>query len=176
MDFTLHLTSNASGDIFKGNTLTSYRVLLQKYERLDVPPACTLVYLTMPSKWYNVKRGELFLIQVEKDATIPTYVEVHNKEGFDDGDERRARSATSLRRGGKISKLRQLIETGSDVAELLIRARGRLLPSLKKKWQREYSEVNRPTCESYYKQGEWKPTGIWCTSSINWSSRNYLSC
>ena len=67
----------------------------------------------MPSKWYNVKRGELFLIQVEKDATIPPYVEVHNKEGFDDGDERRARSATSLRRGGKISKLCRLIETAA---------------------------------------------------------------
>ena len=67
----------------------------------------------MPSKRYNVKRGELFLIQVEKDATIPTYVDVHKEEGFDDGDKRSSRSATSLRRGAKISKLRQLIETAA---------------------------------------------------------------
>ena len=58
-------------------------------------------------------KRELFLIQVEKDATIPTYVEVHNKAAFEDGDKRRARSATSLRRGGKISKLRRLIETAA---------------------------------------------------------------
>ena len=50
---------------------------------------------------------------MEKDATIPTYVEVHNKAAFEYGDDRRARSATSLTRGGKISKLRRLIETAA---------------------------------------------------------------
>ena len=117
MVLTLNLPSNSSGDIFTGNTLTSYRVMLQKYERLKVPHACTLLSLTMPTRWYNIKRSEIYLIQVEKSAAQPTYVRVHNREGVSGGDvdddKRSGRSASGLRRGAKISKLRQLIETAA---------------------------------------------------------------
>ena len=116
MDLTLNLPSNASGDIFTGNTLTAYRVMLQKYARLEVPHTCTLLSLTIPTRWSNIKRSEIYLIQVEKAAARPTYVRVHNRGGVsggDDVDKRSGRSAPSLRRGAKISKLRRLIETAT---------------------------------------------------------------
>ena len=114
MNLNLILPSNASGDIFTGNTLTAFRVMLQKYENLEVPHACTLLSLTMPTRWSNIKRSEIYLIQVEKAAARPTYVRVHNRGGLSGGDvdddKRSGRSASSLRRGAKISKLRRLIE------------------------------------------------------------------
>ena len=120
MDLNLILPSNASGDIFPGNTLTAYRVLLQKYTNLAVPNAGTLLSLTMPTWWSNIKRSEIYLVQVEKAAARPTYVRVHNRGGVsggdaddDDDDKRSGRSASGLRRGAKISKLRRLIETAA---------------------------------------------------------------
>ena len=109
MDLTLNLPSNASEVVFPGNTLTSYRVLLQKYASVEVPHACALTALTMPTQWNNVKRGELFLVQVEKEAPIPAdlLVPVEKKDGT------RTSRSTELRRGGKISKLSRLIETAS---------------------------------------------------------------
>ena len=91
--------------------------MVQKYARLEVPHACTLLSLTMPTPWSNIKRSEIYLIQVEKAAARPTYVRVHNRLGVsggdDDVDKRSRRSAPSLRRGAKISKLRRLIETAA---------------------------------------------------------------
>ena len=118
MDLNLILPSNASGNIFPGNTLTAYRVLLQKYENLEVPHAVTLLSLIMPTRWSNIKRSEIYLVQVEKAAPRPTYVRVHNRGGVsggdvDDDDKRSGRSASGLRRGAKISKLRRLIETAA---------------------------------------------------------------
>ena len=118
MDLNLILPSNASGNIFPGNTLTAYRVLLQKYENLEVPHAVTLLSLIMPTRWSNIKRSEIYLVQVEKAAPLPTYVRVHNRGGVsggdvDDDDKRSGRSASGLRRGAKISKLRRLIETAA---------------------------------------------------------------
>ena len=118
MDLNLILPSNASGNIFPGNTLTAYRVLLQKYENLEVPHAVTLLSLIMPTRWSNIKRSEIYLVQVEKAAARPTYVRVHNRGGVsggdvDDDDKRSGRSASGLRRGAKISKLRRLIETAA---------------------------------------------------------------
>ena len=118
MDLNLILPSNASGNIFPGNTLTAYRVLLQKYENLEVPHAVTLLSLIMPTRWSNIKRSEIYLVQVEKAAARPTYVRVHNRGGVSGGDidddgKRSGRSASGLRRGAKISKLRRLIETAA---------------------------------------------------------------
>ena len=118
MDLNLILPSNASGNIFPGNTLTAYRVMLQKYENLEVPHAVTLLSLIMPTRWSNIKRSEIYLVQVEKAAPRPTYVRVHNRGGVsggdvDDDDKRSGRSASGLRRGAKISKLRRLIETAA---------------------------------------------------------------
>ena len=118
MDLNLILPSNASGNIFPGNTLTAYRVLLQKYENLEVPHAVTLLSLIMPTRWSNIKRSEIYLVQVEKAAARPTYVRVHNRGGVsggdvDDDNKKSGRSASGLRRGAKISKLRRLIETAS---------------------------------------------------------------
>ena len=118
MDLNLVLPSNASGNIFPGNTLTAYRVMLQKYENLEVPHAVTLLSLIMPTRWSNIKRSEIYLVQVEKAAPRPTYVRVHNRGGVsggdvDDDDKRSGRSASGLRRGAKISKLRRLIETAA---------------------------------------------------------------
>ena len=70
----------------------------------------------MPTQWYNFKRSEIYLFQVEKSAAWPTYVRVHNRGGVsggDDVDKRSGRSAPLLRRGTKISKLRRLIETAA---------------------------------------------------------------
>ena len=110
MDLNLILPSNASGNIFPGNTLTAYRVLLQKYANLEVPHAVTLLSLIMPTRWTNIKRSEIYLVQVEKAAARPTYVRVHNRGGVSGGDadddKRSGRSAWGLRRGAKISKLR----------------------------------------------------------------------
>lgn len=78
--------------------------MLQKYVNLEVPHACTLLSLTMPTRWSNIKRSEIYLVEVEKAAPRPTYVRWHNREG---------RSAPSLKRGAKISKLRRLIETAA---------------------------------------------------------------
>ena len=115
MDLNLILPSNASGNIFPGNTLTAYRVLLQKYENLEVPHAVTLLSLIMPTRWSNIKRSEIYLVQVEKAAPQPTYVRVHNRGGVSGGDvdDDDKRSASGLRRGAKISKLRRLIETAA---------------------------------------------------------------
>ena len=109
MDLTLNLSSNTSGHIFPGNTLTSYQVMLQKYTEVDVPHASALTSITMPTKWYNLKHWELFLVQVEKEAPIPPdlFVPVEKKNG------KRTTRSTMLRRGGKISKLCRLIETAS---------------------------------------------------------------
>ena len=116
MDLNIILPSNASGNIFPGNTLTAYRVMLQKYANLAVPHAVTLLSLTMPTRRSNIKRSEIYLVQVEKAAAWPTYVRVHNRGGVsggDDDDKRSGRSASGLRRGAKISKLRRLIETAA---------------------------------------------------------------
>ena len=108
MDLTLNLPSNASGGIFPGNTLTSYRVMFEKYTDVDVPHTCALTSLTMPTRWNNIKRGELFLVQVEKEAPIPSDLFVPIKK-----DDTRTTRSAPLRRGRKISKLRRLIETAS---------------------------------------------------------------
>ena len=54
---------------------------------------------------------------MEKAAAWPTYVRVHNRGGVSGGDvdddKRSGRSASGLRRGAKISKLRRLIETAA---------------------------------------------------------------
>ena len=121
MDLNLILPSNASGDIFPGNTLTAYRVLFQKYANLAVPHAGTLLSLTMPTQWSNIKHSEIYLVQVEKAATRPTYVIVHNRggvsggdvDGDGDDDKRSGSSASGLRRGAKIRKLWRLIETAA---------------------------------------------------------------
>ena len=118
MDLNLILPSNASGNIFPGNTLTAYRVLLQKYENLEVPHAVTLLSLIMPTRWSNIKHSEIYLVQVEKAAPRPNYVRVHNRGGVSGGDvdaddKRSGRSASGLRRGAKIGKLRRLIETAA---------------------------------------------------------------
>ena len=117
MDLNLILPSNASGDIFPGNTLTAYRVMLQKYANLEVPHEGTLLSLTMPTRWSNIKRSEIYLVQVEKAAARPTYVRVHKRGGVSGGDvdddKRSRRSPSGLRRGAKISKLRRLIETAA---------------------------------------------------------------
>ena len=109
MDLTLNLPSNASGDIFPGNTLTSYRAMLQKYINFDDPHACTLTSLTMPTRWNNIKREKLFLVQVEKEAPFPPdlFVPIGKK------DDKRTSNSAMLRRGGQISKLCRLIETAS---------------------------------------------------------------
>ena len=117
MDLNLILPTKASGNIFPGNTLTAYRVLLQKYANLEVPHAVTLLSLIVPTRWSNIKRSEIYLVQVEKAADRPTYVRVHNRGGVSGGDvdddKRSGRSASGLRRGAKISKLRRQIETAA---------------------------------------------------------------
>ena len=104
MDLTPNLPSYFSGNIFPSNMFTSYRVILQKYTYVEVPHACAL---TMPTRWNNIKCGELFLGQVEKEAPIPPdlFVRIEKK------DDKRTNRSAMLRRGGKISRLRRLIET-----------------------------------------------------------------
>ena len=92
-------------------------MILQKYANLAVPHVVTLLSLTMPTRWTNIKCSEIYLVQVEKAAARPTYVRVHNRGGVSGGDvdddKRSGRSASGLRRGAKISKLRRLIETAA---------------------------------------------------------------
>ena len=82
--------------------------MFQKYTNVYVPHTCALTSLTMPTRWNNIKRRELFLVQVEKEAPIPSDLFVPIKK-----DDTRTTRSAPLKRGRKISKLRRLIETAS---------------------------------------------------------------
>ena len=64
----------------------------------------------MPTKWYNVMRGELFSVLVEKQIPIPPglLALLGNL-----GDNKRGTRSTTIKRGSKISKLHRLVETAS---------------------------------------------------------------
>ena len=70
---------------------------------------CALSQITMPTKWYNVRRGSFYLVQVEKEATFTPPTDLH----FTVVPKPKRSASTPLKRGAKISKLRKLVETAS---------------------------------------------------------------
>lgn len=68
MDISITLPSNASGRTFPGNTLSTYRVLLQKYMDLEGPHGCALAEITFPTKWYNVRKGVFYCLYGEDES------------------------------------------------------------------------------------------------------------